>query len=80
MTSGPPPREPFYAEVPLPSGPTAYIWVTENCAVIKVNDRATHASRSPIDGTNTPNRLAELAPLLLAAALPSTPRWRPADA
>lgn len=74
------PPEPFYVEVPLPSGPTAYVWVTENCAVIKVNDKVTHASRSGIDCTDSPERLAELVPLLLAAALPSTPRWRPVDA
>lgn len=71
--------EPFYAEVPLVSGATAQLWVSEHCAVIKANGLVTYASRqNALD--STPERLAELAPLLLAAALPSTPRWRPADA
>lgn len=56
-----------YIETTLPSGPTARIWLTENCAVVEVNGRITHASRQTSDRTDTTERMTELLPLLAAA-------------
>lgn len=56
-----------YIETILPSGPRARIWVTENCAVIEVNGRITHASRQGWDRTDSTERMTELLPLLAAA-------------
>jgi hypothetical protein len=59
-----------YIETTLPSGPRARMWLTENCFVLEVNGLISHCSRQGVDRTDSPERIAELVPLLAAASAP----------